>query len=209
MKVKRKLLCLLVIFQLLIIWSINLQAQSPREASSSQKEIAITIDDLPLNGPRIEIARLQAMTAKLLDGIKRYQIPVVGFVNESLLYVPGETDARIAILKAWMEAGGELGNHTFSHLGFKDASLAQYEDDFIRGESVTKMLTKGAGQKLRYFRHPFLQMGPTLELEKSFESFIGERGYQIAPVTVDTMDWMILAAYSKARAANDAEMVKR
>ncbi|HYJ47426.1 MAG TPA: polysaccharide deacetylase family protein, partial [Pyrinomonadaceae bacterium] len=178
-------------------------------SSPQQKEIAITIDDLPLNGPRIEIERLRSMTDKLLDGIKRHRIPAVGFVNESLLYVPGETDARIAILKAWLDAGVELGNHTFSHLGFKDASLAQYEDDFIRGEAVTRMLLKERGQQLRYFRHPFLQMGPTRELENSFETFIAERGYKIAPVTVDTMDWMILAAYSKARAAGDKEMMKR
>ena len=185
------------------------QSQSPRDASSQQKEIAVTIDDLPLNGPHIELARLRSMTDKLLDGIRRHRMPVIGFVNESLLYVQGETDARIAILKAWVDAGVELGNHTFSHLGFKDASLAQYEDDFIRGEAFTRMLLKQRGQQLRYFRHPFLQMGPTQELEKSFESFIAERGYRIAPVTMDTMDWMILAAYSKARAAGDQEMMKR
>ena len=185
------------------------QAQSSRDASPRQKEVAVTIDDLPLSGPRIRIERLRSMTGKLLDGIKRHKIPVVGFVNESLLYVPGETDTRIATLKTWLDAGVELGNHTFSHLGFKDASLAQYEDDFIRGESVTRMLMKEKGQKPRYFRHPFLQMGPTLELEKSFETFIAERGYRIAPVTMDTMDWMILAAYSKARAAGDTSMMKR
>src|SRR5947209_19557722 len=81
------------------------QAQSSRDASPRQKEVAVTIDDLPLNGPRIEIERLRATTGKLLDGIKRHRIPVVGFVNESLLYVPGETDARIAPLKAWADAG--------------------------------------------------------------------------------------------------------
>ncbi len=62
------------------------------------------------------------MTSKILSGIHKYQIPVVGFVNESLLYVPRETDARIAVLEAWSDAGVELGNHTFSHLGFKDGN---------------------------------------------------------------------------------------
>lgn len=204
-------------FQLLVQGAILLllcvqafgQAQTPPIASSPPKEVAVTIDDLPLNGPRIELDRLRAMTDKLLAGFKRNNMPVVGFVNETLLYVPGETDARLAILKSWRDAGVELGNHTFSHLGFKDATLAQYEDDFIRGEAFTRMLLKEKGQKLRYFRHPFLQMGPTRELEKSFEDFIAERGYHIAPVTVDTMDWMVLAAYSKARATGDSAMMKR
>ena len=100
----------------------NLLAQT---AGGQQKEIAVTMDDLPLSGPHIELARLRAMTGKLVSGFKKYQMPVVGFVNESLLYVPGETDARIALLKEWSDGGVELGNHTFSHLGFKTASLAE------------------------------------------------------------------------------------
>jgi peptidoglycan/xylan/chitin deacetylase (PgdA/CDA1 family) len=177
--------------------------------SAQEKEIAVTIDDLPLNGQQFEAARLRKMTDKFLKGIKKYRIPAVGFVNESLLYVPNETDARIAILKSWSDAGVELGNHTFSHLGFKNASLADFEDDFIRGETVTKMLLKQKGEKPGYFRHPFLQMGATLETEKSFENFIAQRGYKMAPVTIDTMDWMFLAAYSKARAENDQDLKKQ
>jgi peptidoglycan/xylan/chitin deacetylase (PgdA/CDA1 family) len=199
----------LLIIALLALSASHVRAQALRDASTQPKEIAVTIDDLPLNGPGIELARLRSMTDKLLGGIKRNRVPVVGFVNESLLYVPGETDARISLLRAWVEAGVELGNHTFSHLGFETASLSEYEDDFIRGDAVTRALLKQKGQQPRYFRHPFLQMGNTLELEKSFETFIAARGYRIAPVTVDTMDWMILAAYSKARAAGDAEMMKR
>src|SRR5215831_9137175 len=98
-------------------------------AQSAPKEIAVTIDDLPLNGPRFELARLQTMTNKLLAGIENHHVPVVGFVNESLLYVPGEIDARIALLKQWSDAGVELGNHTFAHVGFKDTPLTDYEDD--------------------------------------------------------------------------------
>jgi peptidoglycan-N-acetylglucosamine deacetylase len=171
------------------------------------KQIAFTIDDLPLNGPSIEIERLREMTDKLLTITKKNQIPMVGFVNESLLYAPNETDARIAVLKMWAEAGFELGNHTFSHLGFKDASLAAFEDDFIRGESVTRMLMKP--NKIRYFRHPFLQIGNTRELEDSFEKFIGERGYRAVPITMDTMDWMFLAAYAKALKEKDKALQKQ
>lgn len=209
-RVKVKLFCLsAAIIQILFVCSIQLQAQTPGNAPSQPKEIAVTIDDLPLSGPRIPLERLRAMTGKILAGIKQHQIPVVGFVNESLLYVPGEVEARIALLKQWVDAGAELGNHTFSHLGFRNATLAQYEDDFIQGETITQMLMKQKGLKLRYFRHPFLQMGTTLELEKSFESFLAERGYRIAPVTIDTMDWMILAAYSKARDTGDPAMMKQ
>ena len=207
---RRKAFCLVA----LIVWMacagpISTGAQTVPDASAQQKEVAITIDDVPLNGPRFEIKRLQAMTDKLLSGIKKHGLPVVGFVNESLLYVPGETDARIAVLRQWADAGVELGNHTFSHMGFKTASLADYEDDFVRGDALTRLLMKEKGQKARYFRHPFLQTGTTPELEQAFETFIAERGYHVAPVTVSTWDWMFLAAYLEARTRNDSEMLKR
>src|SRR6266446_6944843 len=84
MKARRKLQCLSIIVLLLITCSVKLQAQSPSTASPQEKEVAVTIDDLPLNGQRIEIGRVGSMTGKLLDAIQRHKIPVVGFVNESL-----------------------------------------------------------------------------------------------------------------------------
>jgi peptidoglycan/xylan/chitin deacetylase (PgdA/CDA1 family) len=182
---------------------------STTQASAQTKEIAITIDDLPLNGKQFELARLQVMTDKFLAAIKRQEVPVVGFVNESLLYVPGETDGRIALLRQWANVGIELGNHTFAHVGFKNTPIAQYEDDFVRGDTITRAIMKEKGLKPRYFRHPFLQMGPTLELEQSFEKFIAERGYRTAPVTIDILDWMFRVAYANAITQHDAEMAKR
>jgi len=188
-----------IICQLILCCVVGISAQF--------RQIAITIDDLPLNGPQFEAKRLKKMTAKLLSATQKHRVPVVGFVNEGLLYRENETDARIAILKMWPEAGVELGNHTFSHPGFKDTSLTEFQDDFIRGESVTKMLIRP--NKIRYFRHPFLQMGSTRELEEAFQKFIAERGYRAVPVTVDTMDWMFLAAYFKALQEKDKELRKQ
>jgi peptidoglycan-N-acetylglucosamine deacetylase len=206
-----RILCCLVILiaQLLSLWNIGSKAKIRETLLQPPKEIAITIDDLPLNGPQFDVQRLEAMTGKILAAIKKHQVPVVGFANESLLYLAGQTDARIAILKSWSDAGVELGNHTFSHLGFKGASLVEYEDDFIRGDAVIRLLMKEKGQKPRYFRHPFLQMGATAEIEKSFENFIAERGYRAAPVTIDILDWMILSAYNDARKQGDAAQLKR
>ena len=204
---KHTLFCVTVLVATLCVCSVDAQPQGSSNPPS--REIAVTIDDLPLNGSRFELSRLQTMTDKLLAEIKRQQAPVVGFVNESLLYVPGETDGRIALLRQWANAGVELGNHTFAHVGFKDTPIAQYEDDFVRGETITRAILKEKGLKPRYFRHPFLQMGPTLELEQSFEKFIADRGYRTAPVTIDILDWMFRVAYANAITQHDAELAKR
>ncbi len=144
------------------------------------------------------------MTEKLLAGLRREQIPAVAFVNESKLYRTGEVDARIALLRAWRDAGVELGNHTFSHPSLQTTALAAFEEDVVRGETVTRMLLKGEGRLLRWFRHPFLQTGPTSETKKAFEEFLAARGYRVAPVTVDTNDWMYNSVYADALARGDA-----
>jgi peptidoglycan/xylan/chitin deacetylase (PgdA/CDA1 family) len=152
---------------------------------------------------------LQRMTGQLIETLRQNNVPAVGFVNESLLFVKGETEQRIALLESWSKSGVELGNHTFSHLGFQNTPIERFEDDFVRGDIVTGRIQKQSGRPLRYFRHPFLQMGPTREIEIAFERFIGERGYRIAPVTIDTMDWMFLAAYREALNNPDESVRKK
>jgi peptidoglycan/xylan/chitin deacetylase (PgdA/CDA1 family) len=199
------LACILLVIN---VQAADVRAQQTSTADAGEKQLAITFDDLPLNGKQFELGRLRVMTDKLLTAIKREQVPVTGFVNESLLYVPGEIEGRIELLRQWRDAGVELGNHTFAHVGFKDTPIGQYEDDFVRGETITRALLKEKGRKPRYFRHPFLQMGPTLEQEQAFEKFIAERGYRTAPVTIDIFDWMFRVAYAQARTQGDAQRMK-
>ena len=181
----------------------------PALAQAQPREIAVTIDDVPLNGPDLPLPALQAMTETLLAALKAESIPSVAFVNESKLYRAGEVDARIALLRAWRDAGAELGNHTFSHPSLHTTPLPAFEEDVVRGETVTRMLLKERGGTLRWFRHPFLQTGPSAETKRAFEEFLAARGYRVAPVTVDTNDWMYSTVYADALARDDAAAAAR
>ncbi len=181
----------------------------PAGAQAPAREIAVTIDDLPLVSGNMPLADIQAATEKLLAALKAEKIPATAFVNESKLYRTGEVDARIALLRAWRDAGVELGNHTFSHPSLHTTPLAAFEDDVVRGETVTRMLLKEKGESLRWFRHPFLQTGPTAETKRAFDEFLAGRGYRVAPVTVDTNDWMYAAVYADALETRDAALAAR
>jgi peptidoglycan/xylan/chitin deacetylase (PgdA/CDA1 family) len=194
---------------LVVIPSASLLAQEKPSANAAPKEVCVTFDDLPLNGPDIDLTRLRAMTVKLLAVIKAHNVPAVAFVNERKLYRFGEMDERVAILKLWLDAGLELGNHTYSHPSLQTTPLAAFEEDVMRGETITRMLLEQKGMKLRYFRHPFLRTGPTLEVRAAFEKFLTERGYTVAPVTFDDADYMFNTVYVKARERNDAALIKR
>lgn len=173
----------------------------------TKREVAVTFDDLP--APYGDLENLRYVTTRLVESFKRNGVPVVGFVNERKLYQAGEVDERIALLRAWADAGHELGNHTFSHIDMNHAPLADYRDDIVRGETVTAMLMREKGLRLRYFRHPFLWTGITPEYKRGLDEFLAARGYTVAPVSVDNADYVFASVYHKAKRRGDAATAQR
>jgi peptidoglycan/xylan/chitin deacetylase (PgdA/CDA1 family) len=130
-------------------------------------------------------------------------------VNERKLQVSGERDARAELLQMWLDAGLTLGNHNFAHDDFSNTPLQKYEDDLIRGEVVTETLLKAAGQSEKYFRHPYLNTGMTLDVKTAFDAFLKERGYTIAPVTIEDADYVFNDALGNALEKKDKKMAAR
>src|SRR5574341_2392425 len=184
----------------------NLNAQNHAAFPAPQRHVAITFDDLPATSRR-EVAALTKLTTKLLASITSNEIPAIGFVNESKLLDNGKLDERrVALLQMWIDAGLELGNHTFSHPDLNRTPLATFQQDVIRGEEATKRLLQAQGKTLRYFRHPFLHTGNDLETKRRFEEFLAQRGYRIAPVTIDNSEWIFARAYENAITGGDPKM---
>lgn len=195
----------ILVFFLLITASLQVWAQIP-----ARREIAITIDDLPAAGANSMTSNeIREMTEKLLTTLRDQKIQAVGFVNERKLFQVGQVDARIEALTMWLDYGLELGNHAYSHASLNRVGLKDWEEDVIRGETVTRLLLSQHKMNLRYFRHPYLDTGRDLQTRRDAESFLISRGYHIAPVTMDAWDWMYAGVYEDARRRNDAALQKR
>lgn len=178
-----------------------------RAAEKPDRQVAITIDDLPAGAANsMSATAITEMTAKLLTTLRDQKVPVVGFVNEKKLYKFGEVDERIKALRMWLDYGFELGNHTYSHPSLNQVGLKAWEDDVIQGENVIRLLLADHHMKLRYFRHPFLDTGRDLQTRRQAESFLVERGYRIAPVTLDAWDWMYAPVYDDAKQHGDTKL---
>ena len=115
----------------------------------------------------------------------------------------------MALLRAWLDAGLDLGNHTYSHFDLHRTPIEEFEQDTTRGEETTRALLGERGRTLRYFRHPFLHTGRSLETKHAFEQFLASRGYTIAPVTHDNGEWIFASAYAKAGDRRDAATQRR
>jgi peptidoglycan-N-acetylglucosamine deacetylase len=188
-----------------LLLSASAFAQTP-----PHRTIAITVDDLPSSlSDFMSGADLLAMDTKLVGTLHDQKVPAVGFVNEVKLYKTGEVDYRIKALSVWLDNGLELGNHTFAHTSLNRVPLQEWEEEVVRGETVTRMLLSQHKMHLRYFRHPFLDTGRDLQTRREAEAFLAQRGYQIAPVTMDAWDWLYATPYEEARKRGDTALQKR
>lgn len=194
------------LFVLSLILPLAVAAQAPLT-----RAVALTFDDLPFASvPADDNASLEQMTTRLLQGLKTAQAPAVGFVNEAKLYHEGTLDpARVELLRRWLGAGFELGNHTYSHPSLNRIPLDAFEADVLRGETVTRTLLQNSDQPLRWFRHPFLHVGKTPEIRTAFQDFLTAHGYRVAPVTVNNSEWVFAVAYARAQAQGDPQSAAR
>jgi peptidoglycan/xylan/chitin deacetylase (PgdA/CDA1 family) len=172
---------------------------SPAAAAQAPgRSVAITVDDLPKGGdgsdPSFE--GIYAMNERLLRPFKDGRIPVTGFVNARHETTLGGDKLR-RLLDLWLDAGAELGNHTYSHPDINNVPLADYTADVTRGEPSLRDALGARGRTLRYFRHPYLHAGATPEIKTGLQTFLTDAGYRVAPVTLDNADYMYAALYAR------------
>jgi peptidoglycan/xylan/chitin deacetylase (PgdA/CDA1 family) len=214
--INRKLLFLIVLFFLFFTYSYSYHQpyNLPIQTSKSQKEIAITIDDLPgiIVSPvddQTALPILQEMNKKMLAALVNHRVPAIGFVNEVWLYRKGQETARINLLRSWLNAGLMLGNHTYEHLDFNKMSLIEYQDQVTRGEIITRKLMKERGNNRFYIRFPFNHNGNTKEKKEAMHAFLKERGYTPAPFTIEHSDYIFNEVYSKAKHNSDVKLAQQ
>ena len=175
------------------------------------RRMVITFDDLPAQrAQRLPPERIAAISERLVNLLEEEESPAVGFVNEDKLEVDGEVDpARVKLLEHWLDAGLELGNHTYSHPDLHRTPRDAFEKNILQGERVTRRLAEAREVPWRYFRHPFLHTGRDLETKGGVERFLEEHGYVVAPVTVDNSEWIFARAYDEALDRADPELAGR
>lgn len=174
-------------------------------ASAQGRSVAVTFDDLP--APPSELDSGAMITPRLLASIRKHEVPAVGFVNEGRLW--SDRRARTAQLRMWVDAGLELGNHTYSHPSAHQTPLPRYLDEIARGDAVTRTLMAARGARPRFFRHPMLHTGRTLAYRDEVHRFLDRRGYRVAPVTFDNQEWVFANAYARAAARRDSAQMRR
>jgi peptidoglycan/xylan/chitin deacetylase (PgdA/CDA1 family) len=187
----------------LVLGLISLAMAMAAATPAAAEDVAITFDDLPTLSLVDSTAYARETTRILLDDLVKADVPAIGFVNEDKLE-GADHAARVALLSQWLDAGMDLGNHSYSHLSLTSTPVDAYIADVTKGETVTRALLAERGRAPRYYRHPYLETGATPEARVKFEGWLADHGYQVAPVTMENSDWLFALPYDEAVLSGDS-----
>ena len=173
-------------------------------SNCAAEKLAITFDDLPLNG---ELAPGTTRTGIVTDVVAVLKgadgPPVYGFVNAGRFE---DVPDGAAALKLWVQSGESIGNHTYSHPDLSDLSAPEFLADLRRNEPALELLDAGNGWK--WFRYPYLHEGDTLNKHRAVRRALRERGYRIAEVTIDYEDYLYNTPYARCLARGDRAAIE-
>lgn len=147
------------------------------------REIAITIDDLPLVASKMNNpANQQRSTerfAKIIQAFTDNKVPATGFIIAGAI-----ENGQWVFLEDFRKAGLELGNHTYSHRSLNQIGADKYIADIERADKVIAPLMT----EPKYFRYPYLAEGNKVS-KPQVQQYLAEHAYTIAPVTIDSKDF--------------------
>jgi peptidoglycan/xylan/chitin deacetylase (PgdA/CDA1 family) len=175
-------------------------------AKEPRLKVALTFDDLPINGQVPAGISLTQITRDTVAVLKRHHVPAsYGFVNAKKL--EGNPDGAEA-LKAWIAAGNPVASHTYTHIDLTKNSAEDFERDVLQNEPALQLLTPaGAKHDWRWLRYPFLHEGDTLEKRRAIRAFLAAHGYRIAQTTLDWEDYIWNSAYARCLDRGDAASI--
>ncbi len=163
---------------------IGLSRPSSIFSQDSRSQVAITIDD-----PNIQMNPL-CSAYEVSEAIISSMEDTAG--TRAALFVCGskvDNNPGREILSKWDGMGHIFGNHSYSHHYYHSEEIDSktYIQDILRGEEIIRDYANFR----KLFRFPYLKEGDTVEKRDTVRSFLKEREYRNAHVTIDTSDWYI------------------
>ncbi|MFJ1268078.1 polysaccharide deacetylase family protein [Legionella lytica] len=157
--------------------------------AADEREIAITIDDLPFVGSGTStpasLKRTQDRFMAIVKALVDNQVPATGFVIGGAV-AKNEWD----LLETFRNQGFALGNHTYTHDSLNSMSANKYIADIERADvKLAPVMTEP-----KYFRYPYLAEGNG-EKKQQVVNYLAAHQYIIAPVTIDSKDYEFNAQF--------------
>ena len=170
-------------------------------AEGSRRPLLVSVDDLPIGGRMLPDAEGRSRTTDaLLAALRRHSVPAVGLVTWGNVHSPADE----GLLQRWLDAGHELGNHSYRHRSYSALGIEEYVADVEEARARLVAFLAPRGKTLRFFRFPFLREGDTPEKLQAMRDWLERTGQRNLAVTIDNQDWSYEERWVAARRAGDA-----
>lgn len=156
---------------------------------AADREIAITIDDLPFVGSGTStpanLKRTQIRFMAIVNTLVEEKVPATGFAIGGAV-----AKNEWELLETFRNQGLNIGNHTYTHRSLNGINAEKYITDIDRADkSLARVMTEP-----KYFRYPYLAEGNG-EKKQQVVDYLNDHDYVIAPVTVDSKDYEFNAQF--------------
>ena len=213
------LFSLLMSLVLVVVPAVTARAQSSHDADpgaarartapaalpplTAHPVVALTFDDLPAAGALPAGDTRTAVASRLATELNANHLAgTYGFVNA--IKLENDPDAQRA-LHAWVEAGMNIGSHTWSHMSLSANSAESFEQNIAQNEPALAEFAHG--RDWHWFRYPFLWEGDTVEKRRAVRAYLRDHGYQVAQVSLDFEDYAWNDTYTRCSARHDSAAI--
>lgn len=156
---------------------------------AEEREIAITIDDLPFVGSGSNtpatLKRTEARFMAIVNALVDNEVPATGFAIGGAV-----AKNEWYLMEAFRNKGLSIGNHTYTHRSLNSISAEKYIADIERADIKLARVMSSP----KYFRYPYLVEGKG-EKKQKIQDYLDAHQYTIAPVTIDSKDYAFNAEF--------------
>lgn len=164
--------------------------QIPYKACIPQaREIALTIDDLPM---------AQEFFSKIVQALEAHKAPAIGFVIAERI-----NPQSMPHMHAFLAAGFMIGSHSYAHPNLRKISAELYIADLEHADKILAPLMTGT----KYFRYPYLAEGKWSSKQKVLD-YLSAHHYTVAPVTIDSRDFEFNQEFLKHKEQNNPAVMR-
>lgn len=178
----------------------------------AQKQMVITIDDLPYNGRDQNIALARESVKSYTEHLRHAGVGATAFITVQNILIDDEVDDRFQLMELWKNAGVEIENHGYRHLSHNKVSPQDFYDDILFAELFLENEVKDDSSQIRYFRAPYNHVGADSQKAQELIKFLKTRTIQLVPFTLEHGDYIynrVYLHYLNSGNSKKAEEIRR
>lgn len=154
----------------------------------AQKQVAITMDDLPNYS-------VHDPDQKLLHLVDSLQLPFCILINGRMMFENDSVLAQNSMAEWGKRSFVTIGNHTFTHPWYSESVFENFTKEIEKNQKAINAFIPAGRNEIKFFKFPYNDLGKDSLQNVRIKQWLGDNGYVIAPYTVESEDYIFNTIY--------------